>query len=200
MFRGQPLPATPNYSTAMRALDNDIATEVLIQLNSPLVTKRLVRFFHDMQNNDNPNIININATMFLGRTAGMVNLYKLSEAYHPTEALGELIQMVSAPVKSRSTGRINNDTYFISNRTNVILLIIRLSNQRTDDYGVKQMPQLGTLSAFATEGDEDDAVAKLRAWWETNKGKYLTPEGKAGGEKKAPDIVVRHGAVPTATK
>jgi hypothetical protein len=167
-FRGRVLPTIYNNRNINKAQDADVATEVLLNSKSPLLNQMIVSYLGQLAKNQM-----LATNMLMPYNQNSQNFFKLLDAYLPKEAVPILMKLAT----TSTVQKWNSQNYFASNRTLAIVAILKISDQQTEDFGLKRNPQMNNMWGFTKEGDEDEALKKLRLWWSANREKYTPAAG-----------------------
>jgi hypothetical protein len=184
-FRGKVIPGHNfiDNSYIRRQQDAGIACDVLVNLKAPQVAAKLKTFlggYEKAMDGTNPNV---SFWMYTGNSEPMRNVFRLIEAYKSKDVIGTLYRIATGPVRQRQQGQMNNEKYFMSNRTMALGTVLGLTGQNLEDYKVKRLANLGNMWTSPTEADEEAAVKKLKEWWAVNGEK--AGEGKTATVKEA---------------
>jgi hypothetical protein len=177
-FRGKPVAAIYNGDNTafQRSQDNALAAEVLAHIKPPQLIPKLQSLLDEVERvytqktadgQDNQDL-----WMYMPSQEAMRNASRLMAACPAPELMPALYRIATGPALQRSPGQINRQTYYWSNRTWAIALVVQNSGQATEDWDLRTMPQLNGMWVMPTELDENAAVVKLRAWWSREHAKY----------------------------
>ncbi|MGN6368417.1 MAG: hypothetical protein ACTHN5_09170 [Phycisphaerae bacterium] len=182
MFRGQPLGPTFFDNAAYRRMqDSNVATDVLIHLNAPQITPKLIAFLHRVvKAYGSANLRDARIWMYGPNSLPMKNIYAMLKAYRSKETLPALFRLATAPLVQPFNGQINNMRYFWSNRTYPLALLLELTDQDPSEYKLSRLARPQGTWAFANQADEDAAIKKLQTWWENNPQAYPAEAENAG--------------------
>ncbi len=169
-FRGKSLGASYVDNSGFRKMqDADIACDVLVHLNSPLVIDKLVAFFRSVDEAvTTPNSRENRLWLFGPSSAPMRNTYQLLTAYHPKEVLPVLFHLATGPNRQTFQGIANNIRYFSSNRTMPLVMLILFTDQKPEEYKLLPVAQPVGTWAFPSQEAENNAITKIKSWWDNN--------------------------------
>jgi hypothetical protein len=177
-FRGRPIQALDNgdNSLYLRAQDNQLAADVLAHINAPQVGKKLRALFEEAEAvyaRRNPNGAgDQDVWMYMPTQESMKNAARLAETYKPREAVPVLYRIATGPVLQKSSGQLNRQTFYWSNRTWALALTLKITGQSTDDWNLQVLNSLSGMWGQSSEADEKAALAKLREWWAKDHDKW----------------------------
>jgi hypothetical protein len=175
-FRGRPVPNSFNIPISFtRMADNDIATEVLIHFQSPQCKEKLIALFKSAAEiASRPGVTNAQLVVYSTFYPSLKNVYALVQSYKPTEIIPFLFPLATCRDVQKMPVIDKANKYFTSNRTVAMVTFFTLTNQRPEDYGLKQLDRgvAGMMWVSPSEADEDSAVAKLQQWWSQNAHTY----------------------------
>src|SRR5207244_2299351 len=103
--------------------------------------------------------------MYMPSQDSMKNATHLAEAYKPKEAVAVLYRIATGPALQKSSGMMNRQTFYWSNRTWALALTLAITGQSPADWNLKVQPSLSGLWTLPAEADEKAAMTKLREWW-----------------------------------
>ena len=175
VFRGRAL------SGAVRAgfpgsqmQDHQLAVEVLIHLRSPQVTDKLGTLFAKIDQEIAGENIN---NMYLTLNDPMKNAYLIAEAYRPKEIVPMLYHLAIGRITNRAQllDQMINERRFYSNRVTPLALFVLITEQSLEEYKLRKLTTAGELWTVPTEADENDAVEKIKSWWQKHAQEYGTP-------------------------
>ncbi len=172
-FRGRNL--GPTYENMNRpTLDSNIAAEVLMNYKTPLLVEKLksaLNRIDEQLSDDNPHAA-ARAWSFLPSTEPVRNLYKLAENSQSRELIPVLLKLANSRVLTRSSGSMNAEKYFWSNRTAPLATVIQIVGQDAKDYKMKRLSTMNSTWVSPTEAEEDATLKKFNEWWVKNSEKF----------------------------
>ena len=171
-FRGQPLGAVfaGNYFAMTRVQDNGLATDVLVQLKGPLLSRKATDFLEQYEKGQ---VATAADPRNLTYVQPLRNVYAIVEACKFQEALPILVKLASAKVGPSTSTTFNKKSIYWSNRTGALGAALVLLKQDPADYKVQKHPGGSNLWVTANQDDEDEAVQKLQDFWNKHKDEYV---------------------------
>jgi hypothetical protein len=177
-FRGRPIQVLDNgdNSLYLRTQGNQLAADVLAHINAPQVGKKLQSLFEEAEavfSRRNPNGAgDQDVWMYMPTQESMKNATRLAETYKPKESVPVLYRIATGPVLQKSSGQLNRQSFYWSNRTWALALTLKITGQSTDDCNLQVMNSLSGMWTQASEADEKAALTKLREWWAKDHEKW----------------------------
>jgi len=169
---------TVNNANNINWEDSAVATDVLAHLQAPETAARLRTFLLDLANapTDNNNN-NYRYQMLLPNYGGPgQNLTRLIDAFKPREVISVYMRFITNPaINDGNNGEatINGKTYHYSMRIEMAYRLCKAIGQDPDTYGFRKVPQYGDRAMLeGSQKEEDAALGKIKAWWETHKFEY----------------------------
>jgi hypothetical protein len=168
----------PGYNNNGNYEDSMIATDVLIHQHSPDTEARLKRFLVDFANAPiDPNNGAYRYQIFLPNYGGPgQNMQRLIDAFKPREIISVYMRYLLAPMLNDGNNGeqdFGGKKYRYGTRMDMIARVCKATDQDTDAYGLKKIPQFGDRYVMdATDKGDDVVMAKIKAWWEQHKNEY----------------------------
>jgi len=189
-FRGRPIQVVDNGDNTLylRTQDNALATEVLAHLQAPGVAGKLKALFEEVEaayakKNPNGGGGEQDVWMYMPSQDSMKNAARLAEVYKPREIVPVLYRIATGPALQKSSGQINRQPFYWSNRTWALALTLAITGQSTADWNLKVQANLSGMWTVSGEADEKAAMTKLHEWWAKDHEKW------GGAEDTRPEQV-----------
>jgi hypothetical protein len=197
-FRLSGVPLLKKPYDSRRVMDWNIcnkSAEVLVTWKSPLVGPKLKEFLEAVEKYyAEPKAPN-GRQVFSDKHPPMALVCDLMRAHKPSEAVPVLMKVVTGKaypggnmamagnqmlgirrrLPNAEAAEENNKevaTYFWTTRTLFIAMLVEVTGQKAEDYGLKVCQPAGGYWSFASEKEEEKAVAKLKEWWAAHQGEY----------------------------
>ena len=170
-FRGQPLSAifAGNYFSLSRIQDNGLATDVLIQLNGPLVGRKVTDFLEQVEKGQGGAPPDPQSTSY---QQPLANVCRIVEAGKYREAVPLLVKLATTKTVKSVSITVNRTPLYYSNRTGALAVALKLLKEDPADYKIQRVSGLAVwVTGSATE--EDEAVGKLEELWNKHKNEYV---------------------------
>jgi len=174
-FRGRPLSGVSTGIVYSRGTDGDIAAEILIHFQTSQVNDKLIAFFRQAaETASRPDATNTQLMAYSIFYPSIRNAYTLLQSYKPAEAIPSLFSLATCRMVQHNEYSDQANKFYASNRTTALATLVMLTDQREEDYHLKQLDRgtAGTLWVCSSFEDEEAAVAKLRVWWIANGTKF----------------------------
>jgi hypothetical protein len=165
-FRGRTL-QDYSYSTrlALRAQDADVATDLLIHMNTPLVRKRAEELFGVMARS------NVQTMRYLLSTRyGTVSVHamRLFRAYKPANAIPVMLGLLDKTASDGNEQTINGQKVYFSTRADLIGFVVEMADLDWESYHLTRLANWGAAwGILGGAKEEGEAAGKLKSWWKS---------------------------------
>jgi len=163
-----------DYSLAMRMMDGDVATDLLVAYKSDVVEKKITDFMDSLAiMKSNPNMHPFQMLSSYNGSQGL-NFERLLMAYRPKAAVVYLVGVVASNFNNDGWEQMmNNQMYRCSTRVDALGILAKLTDQDKDDFNLARVPQWGNRWMLAgTLDNEEKAARKMLNWWKIHYKDY----------------------------
>ncbi len=151
-----------------RIQDNGLATDVLIQLKGPLVSRKVTDFLGEVEKGQSGVPVDVQSTAYL---RPLENVYRIVETCEYREALPVLAKLATAKTVKSVPITVNQTPLCYSNRTGALAVAFKLLNVDPADYKIHKLSG-SNLWVISSEADENEAVRKFEELWDKHKSEY----------------------------
>lgn len=163
---------------SQRMTDGDVATDVLIAYQSPLVMRRIEQLFQElieMRGDPNNNVVNTYRMYLISPNYGNIgtNMQRLIEAYKPRNVVRLVVEMVLSPTQDGWDNSFNNQVFRFSTRIDALGVLARLVDLDREELKLVKRQEYGNRWAIAGRvAEEEAAVKKAKTWWAQHRNEY----------------------------
>ena len=158
--------------------DNDVATDLLIDFQSPLVQEKIESLFQQVIDMKFTSANNSAAQFRLYLISPNYppvgsNMQRLMEAYKPRNVVNLLADMILSPARDGWDNQFNNQALRFSTRIDAMGLLCRLVDLDKDEFKLVKRQEYGNRWGLAGKAEEEEAaVKKIKTWWQEHKSEF----------------------------
>jgi hypothetical protein len=173
-----------------RAVDNDLATDVLAHLDPPALQPLLVELVELLA--ANPELA---GHALMAPNEALLNALRLLGQQRPAEALAPLVQLAVAPPMEPPAQQPLPKLY-MDNRTIPLRLVLEWTGQKPGDYDLVADPNQPGQMAFANVAAAAAGAARLHAWWALHHAEFAVAATAPAAPAVLPSKAVREAYAP----